>query len=60
MTRDRKQFLTLKKNESSVTFGNNGTSKIVGKGTLSLDNGRNKTETILCIEDLKYNLLIVS
>jgi hypothetical protein len=34
MIGDRKKFITLKKNESSVTFGDNGTSKIVGKDTL--------------------------
>jgi hypothetical protein len=50
----------LKKNEGNVTFGDNGTSKIVGKGTLSLDNGRDKVEKVLCVEDLKHNILSVS
>jgi hypothetical protein len=42
MTRDRKNFITLKKNEGIVTFRDNGNSRIVGKGTLSLENGRDK------------------
>jgi hypothetical protein len=50
----------LKKNEGSVTFGDNETSKIVGKLTLSLDNGSAKVENVLCVEDLKHNLLSVS
>jgi hypothetical protein len=60
MTRDRTKFITLKKNEGNVTFGDNDTSKIVGKGTLSLDNGRDKVEKVMCVEDLKHNILSVS
>jgi hypothetical protein len=59
MTGDRTNFITLKKNEGSVTFGDNGRSKIVGKGTLSLDNGRDKVEKVMCVENLKHNLLSV-
>jgi hypothetical protein len=50
----------LKKNEGSVKFGDNGTSTIVGKGTLSFDTGRDKVENVLCVENLKHNLLSVS
>jgi hypothetical protein len=60
MTRDRSKFITLKKNEDNVTFGDNGSSKIVGKGTLSLDNGKDKVEKVQCVENLKNNLLSVS
>jgi hypothetical protein len=38
MTGDRTMFITLNKNEDNVTFGDNGTSTIVGKGTLINDN----------------------
>jgi hypothetical protein len=34
----------MKKNEGSVTFGDNGDSKIFRKGTLSLDNERAKVK----------------
>jgi hypothetical protein len=59
MTRYKTKFITLKKNEGNVTFGDNETSKIVGKGTPSLDNGRDKVEKVLCVEDLKQNILNV-
>jgi hypothetical protein len=50
MTRDRMNFMTLKKNEGNVTFRDNGSSKIVGKGTLSIDNGKSKVEKALCVK----------
>jgi hypothetical protein len=56
---DRTKFITLKKNEGSVTFGDNGSSKIVRKVTLNLYNGRDKVEKVLCVEKLKHNLLNV-
>ena len=60
MIGDKTKLITMKKNEGSVTFGDNGTSKIVGKGTLSLDNGSHKVENVQCVEELKQNLLNVS
>lgn len=48
MTWDRINFITLKKNEGSVTFGDNGRSKLIGKNTLNLDNGRANVEKVLC------------
>jgi hypothetical protein len=60
MTRDRTKFITLNKNEGNVTFGDNGSSKIVGKGILSLDNRKSKVGMVLCVENMKHNLLIVS
>jgi hypothetical protein len=49
MTRDKKKFITLKNNEGSLNFWDNDTSKIVGKATLSIDNGRVKVENVLCV-----------
>jgi hypothetical protein len=60
MLGDRKKIINLKKNEGRLTFGDNGSSKIVGKGTLSFDNGRAKVEKVLCVENLNHNLLSVS
>jgi hypothetical protein len=50
----------LKKNEDNVTFGDSGTSNIIGKDTLSLENGRDKVENVLCVEELKHDLLNIS
>jgi hypothetical protein len=44
MTGDKSKFLTLKEvNGGSVTFGSDATTRIAGKGTLSLNNGKTKT-----------------
>jgi len=59
MTGDKTNFITLKKNEGSATFEDNGSSTIIGKGTLSIENGRAKVEKNPCIEKLKHNLLSV-
>jgi hypothetical protein len=59
MTGDETKFKPLNKHEGSVTFGANGTSNIVGKGTLSIDNGSAKVKYVMCVEELKQNILSV-
>jgi hypothetical protein len=44
----------------SVTFGDNVYARIVGKGIVSLDDGKTKTQNVLYVEGLKHNLLSVS
>jgi hypothetical protein len=40
MTGDQNKFLVLKEEKGgSVTFGDNASARIVGKGIVSLDNG---------------------
>jgi hypothetical protein len=61
MTGDQDKFLSLKKKEKgSVTFGDNVSAKILGKGTISLGNNKAKEENVLLVENLKPNLLSVS
>jgi hypothetical protein len=43
-----------------VTFGDDVSTKILGKGTVILGNNRDKEENVLLIENLKPNLLSVS
>jgi hypothetical protein len=39
MTRDQNKFLTLKEEKGgTITVGDNASTRIVGKGTVSLDN----------------------
>jgi hypothetical protein len=39
MTGDQNKFITLKEEKgSSVTFGDNASARIVGKGIVSIDN----------------------
>jgi hypothetical protein len=60
MTRDKDKFLTLtKKDKGKVTFGDNISTKILGKGIVSLGNKKNKEKNVLLVENLKPNLLNV-
>jgi hypothetical protein len=43
-----------------ITFGDNISTMIVGKGIISLDNGKTKTHNALCVEELKHNILSVN
>jgi hypothetical protein len=61
MTGDQNKFLSLKKeNKGKVTFGDDVSAKILGKGTISLGNDKTKEENVLLVENLKPNLLSVS
>jgi chemotaxis receptor (MCP) glutamine deamidase CheD len=61
MTSDRDKFLTLRKErDGSVYFGNDDSSKIIGKGTVRIGNKNEKVENVLLVEDMKLNLLSVS
>ena len=60
MTGDPNKFIKLRKyNKGRVTFGDNMTSKIIGKGTVVV-NSKIKAENVLLVENLKPNLLSVS
>jgi hypothetical protein len=61
MIGDRDKFLTLRKErDGSVSFGNDDSSKIFGKGTVRIGNKNEKAENVLLVEDMKHNLLSVS
>jgi hypothetical protein len=61
MTGDRVRFLTLKKErDGSIYFGNNDSTKIIGKGTVIIGNKNTKAENVLLVEDMKHNFLSVS
>jgi hypothetical protein len=61
MTGDRDKFLTLRKErDGSVFFGNDDSSKIIGKGTIRIGNKNEKAENVLLVEDMKHNILSVS
>jgi hypothetical protein len=61
MTGDQNIFLTLKKTKGgNVMFKNDNSSKIIGKGTISLGSKKSKAEDVLLIEDMKHNILSVS
>jgi hypothetical protein len=61
MTGDRDKFLTLRKErDGSMSFGNDDSSKIIGKGIVRIGNKNEKAENGLLVEDMKHNLLSMS
>jgi hypothetical protein len=61
MTGDRDRFLTLRKERyGSVSFRNDDSTKIIGKGTVRIGNKNTKEKNVLLVEYMKYNLLSVS
>ena len=61
MTGDKHRFVKLKKEkEGSITFGNNNSTKIIGKDTINLGSNDLVAENVLLVENMKHNLLSVS
>jgi hypothetical protein len=60
MTEDQRKFVSLKKKGRNVSFGDDSSTKILGKGTVNLVSENVKAGDVLLVEDLKYNLLSVS
>jgi hypothetical protein len=61
MTGDKDKFLTLKKErDGSISFGNDNSAKIIGRGTIKLGSKDAREENVLLVEDMKHNLLSVS
>jgi hypothetical protein len=58
MTRNKDNFLNLKKQKGKVTFGDNASGNILGKGIVIL--GKDKARDVLLFEKLKPSLLSVS
>jgi hypothetical protein len=60
MIGDKDKFLTLRKErDGSVSFKNDDSTKIIGKGTVRIGNKNTKAENVLLIEDMKHNILSV-
>ena len=59
MTGNREKFLTLKREKGGdVAFGDDGTTKILGKGTMALKRNA-KSQEVLYVDGLKHDLLSV-
>ena len=50
--------MNLKKQNGKVTFGDNASSNILGKGTMNL--GKDKAKNVLLVENIKPSLLSAS
>jgi hypothetical protein len=61
MTGDRDKFLTLQEErDGSFSFGNDDSSKIIGKCIVQIGNKTEKEKNVLLVEDMKHNILSVS
>jgi hypothetical protein len=61
MTGDKDKFLTLRnERDGSISFGNDDSTKIIGKGIVRIENKNTKAENVLLVEDMKHNILSVS
>ena len=60
MTGDQRKFVSLKKKGGNVTFGDDSSTKILGKEIVKLVSENVKAGKVLLVEDLKHNILSVS
>jgi hypothetical protein len=56
MTRDQIKFASSKKKGVNVAFGDESSTKILGKGTVKLGSENVKVGKVLLVEYLKHNL----
>ena len=60
MTRDRKKFAPMKeKKDGTVSFGNDGSSSVIGSGTVTLGSKDALAKNVLLVENMNHNLLSV-
>jgi hypothetical protein len=61
MKGDKDRFLTvIKERDGLVSFENDDSAKIIGKGIARIGNNNTKEENVLLVEDMKHNILSVS
>jgi hypothetical protein len=61
MIGDEDKFLTLRKErDGSVSFGNDVSARIIGKGTIIIGNKDTKEKNVLLVEDMKHNIISIS
>jgi hypothetical protein len=60
MTGDKDRFMTINKEiDGSISFGNDNSSKIIGRGTVKLRSKDGMEEYVLLVKDMKHNLLSI-
>ena len=58
MSGDKNKFSNLRKQKGKVTFGDNASGNIIGKGTMNI--GKDNSKNVLLVENMKPSLLSVS
>ena len=60
ITRDRRKFVSLKeKKDGTVSFGNVGSSNLIGSGSVTLRSKDSLAKNVLLVENMNHNLLSV-
>ena len=59
MTGNKNTFQKLQTKVGTITFGNENSSKVLGKGTITLGSKDATTKDVLLIENMRHNLLSV-
>jgi hypothetical protein len=60
MTGRKQLFVELDEGkEGTITFGNDQSARIVGRGTVCLNNKKIMAENVLLVEEMDHNLLSV-
>ena len=57
MTGDKDAFVNIEKDKGSVSFGNNNSARVLGKGTVKLGSKNSLAENVLLVDNMKHNLL---
>ena len=60
MTGNKHTFKKLQAKTGTVTFGNHNSSKVLGKGTVTLGSKDVAAKDVLLIENMRHNILSVS
>ena len=60
MIGNKDDFANIEKDKGSVSFGNKNSTKVLGNGTIKLENKNSLDENVLLVDNLKHNLLSVS
>ena len=60
MIGNKSAFVNIEKDKGYAYFGNNNSTKVLGKGTVKLGSKNSLVENVLLVDNMKHNLLSVS
>ena len=60
MIGNKSEFVNIDKEKGFVSFGNNNSTKVLGKGTIKLGRKNSLAENVLLVDNMKHNLLSIS
>ena len=60
ITCNKDAFINIEKQKGSVSFGNNNSTKVLGKGTINFGSKNSLAENVLLVDNMKHNMLSIS